>query len=105
MGNVHINGGTLDTVQTLNPVAGGYTSGRTISAATTLTPVSGATKLLLQTTGQNIRFTLDGTTPTASAGFQLKAGDPPIVIPVSSATIIKVIQEAATAVLTEQWCS
>ncbi len=91
--------------QTLTPVASGFTSGRNISAATTLTPPSGATKLLVQTITQNIRYTIDGTSPTASLGFQLRAGDPPIVIPVWPGTTIKVIQEAATAVLTEQWCS
>jgi len=48
-----------------NPV-GAHAEDTTVSAATTLTPPTGATKLLLQALAQNIRFTLDGTVPTAS---------------------------------------
>lgn len=85
-----------------NP-SGAHSSGATISSATTLTIPSGATKLLIQALTQNVRVTLDGTTPTASVGFQLKAGDPPVIIPLGNATAVKVIQEAATASLQYQF--
>lgn len=88
------------------PVANGFTNNRVISSAQTLTPPanSGATKIMLQTITQSVRYTLDGTTPTAAIGFQLKAGDPPLVLPYyEGSTILKVIQEAATAELKEQW--
>lgn len=85
-------------------VEGAHSSGATISSATTLTPPAGANRILIQALTQNVRFTLDGTTPTASLGFQLKAGDPPVLISVRDATL-KVIEETATASLQYQWGS
>lgn len=85
-----------------NPV-GAHDDGETISSAVTLTPPEGATKLMVQAHVQNVRFTLDGTAPTASLGFQIAAGDPPIIIPLGNGTTIKVIEEAATADLQFQW--
>lgn len=82
---------------------GAHVDGPTISSATTLTPPALATKVMIQALGQNVRFTLDGTTPTATTGFQLKAGDPPMILPLGNSTVIKVIQEAATADLQYQW--
>lgn len=84
---------------TFTPTVSGHNSGLTISSATTLTIPAGATQLMIQALTQNVRFTLDGTTPTASLGFQLAAGDPPIILPISSTTVVKVIQETATASL------
>jgi hypothetical protein len=81
---------------------GSHVDGTDISSAVTLTPADGATKLLLQPLGQNVRLTLDGTTPTANKGFQLAAGDPPVMVWVGGATI-KVIEEAASADLQYQW--
>jgi len=81
---------------------GNHVGGTSISSATTLTPEDGATKLLIQALDQNVRFTLDGTTPTASMGFQLVAGDPPVMIWAAGATV-KVIEEAATADIQYQW--
>ena len=84
------------------PVAS-HNSGLTITTGTTLTPPSGASKLLIQTLTQNVRYTLEGTVPTASVGFQLRAGDPPVIIPIGVNTTIKVVQEAATASLQYEW--
>lgn len=81
---------------------GSHTVNNSLSSAATLTKPAGARSLLAQALTQNIRFTLDGTTPTASTGFQLKAGDPPVLIPVVGSTI-KFIEETATAVLQYQW--
>lgn len=89
---------------TFEPV-GAHQDGRTISSATTITPPTGATKWLVQALSQNVRYTLDGTAPTTSKGFQLKAGDPPVVIPLGVATVLKVIEETATAGLQEQFGS
>jgi len=82
---------------------GAHSDGATISSATTLTPPTGATKIMIQALTQNVRFTLDGTAPTASKGFQLKSGDPAMIISIDSTTVLKVIQEAATADLQYQW--
>lgn len=85
-----------------NPI-GAHVDGATISSATTLTPATGATKIMIQALTQNIRFTLDGTAPEAAKGFQLKAGDPALIIPLGNSTTIKVIQETATADIQYQW--
>jgi hypothetical protein len=81
---------------------GSHVDGTDISSASTLSPEDGATKLLIQALDQNVRITLDGTTPTASKGFQLLAGDPPVLIWIADSTI-KVIEEAATADIQVQW--
>lgn len=82
---------------------GAHSSGANIAAATSLTAPARATKLIIQALTQNVRFTLDGTTPTAILGFQIRAGDPPFTIPVAPGVTVKVIQEAATASLQYQW--
>lgn len=94
--------GQIATGQTFTPV-GAHNSGLSISAAQTLTPPAGATKLRLQTLTQAVRYTLDGTTPTTSVGFQLAAAAAPIVIQVTPGTVVRVIQESATASLQYQW--
>jgi hypothetical protein len=82
---------------------GQHSGGLDISAAQTLTQPNGATWLLVQALTQNVRLTLDGTLPSGSVGFQIKAGDPPVLIPVTHNTIVRVVQEAATASLQFQW--
>lgn len=78
-----------------------YTPGAT--AATVYIPLQ-ARGILMQALTQNVRFTLDGTNPTASSGFQLKAGDPPIYIELDSRVFLKVIRETAGAVLEYEFC-
>lgn len=79
---------------------GGHHSGVVGAAAQTLNvPNQGARYVLIQALTQNVRITVDGTTPTASLGFQLVASDPPLLIPLSEHTIIKVFREAAGATL------
>lgn len=87
---------------TFNPI-GAHAEDTTVSSATTLTTPSGATKILLQALTQNVRFTLDGTTPTASLGFQLKAGDPPIIIPLKAGQSVILIEETASATIEYQF--
>ena len=84
-------------------VSGAHVDGTAISSAVTLTPPAAATKLMIQALDQSVRYTLDGTVPTASKGFQLFAGDPPVIIPVGNDMVIKVIEEAATADIQYQW--
>ena len=84
-------------------VVGAHVDGTSISSATTLTPPTGATKLLIQALTKNIRITLDGTAPEAAKGFQLAAGDPMLLIPLGNDTVIKVIEEEATADIQYQW--
>ena len=82
---------------------GAHNSGATISSATEITIPSGARYVRIQTLTQNVRYTLDGTDPTASSGFQLKAGDPPITLYVETGVTLKVIQETSGAVLQYQF--
>ena len=79
-----------------NPV-GSHSDGTDISSAVTLTVPTGATKVLIQALDKDIRYTLDGTAPTSTKGFQLAADDPPVIIPLGTSTTIKVIEEEATA--------
>ena len=82
---------------------GAHTTNATLSSAVTLTIPANATKLLMQAITQNVRITLDNTTPTATVGFQLRAGDPAVVIPIAVGTVIKVIEETATATIQYQF--
>ncbi len=80
-----------------------------ISTARTIMPAdftvdTQADKILMQTTTQNIRYTLvTGTAPTASHGFQLKSTDPPVLIMITPGVILTVIEEAASAVFNFQF--
>jgi hypothetical protein len=88
---------------------GNHIAGTDISSATTIMPGEmgvdlPADKVMIQTTAQNIRYTLDGTTPTPTVGFQLKATDPPrqIIIRAGEVTLT-VIEETGGAVLQVQF--
>ena len=80
---------------------GSHTTDATVSAATTLTRPAGATRLLLQTSTQNVRFTLDGTTPTATTGFLVTTTDGPVTI--ETVLDVEVIEVAASATIQYQW--
>jgi hypothetical protein len=62
----------------------------------TLSPPDNATEVLIQVLEINCRFTLDGTTPTTSSGFQLLAGDS-VIMSISKTTTIKIIGEETGA--------
>ena len=79
----------------------GHQNTSSLSSVVTLTPPAGVTKVLIQAVAKNLRFTVDGTTPTASVGFQLRAGDPPICVELTSEPV-KVIQESNGSSL--QYC-
>lgn len=81
----HVNQGSLNSVQTLQNFPG---------------EVKG---VLVQALTQNIRYTIGGTTPTTSLGFRLVAGDSPYIIPVSPTTVLKFIEETASASLQYQY--
>jgi hypothetical protein len=94
----------IQAVELFFTPVGAHNDGLAIAAAQTLTPPSAdVSKLLIQALVQNVRYTLDGSAPAANTGFQLKAGDPPVIIPITSATTVKVIEETATADLQFQW--
>lgn len=82
---------------------GAHGSNGSLDAAVTLTPPATANALLIQATGQNVRYTLDGATPTASVGFLLRGDDPALIIDVGVGMTIKVIEESAGATVEYQW--
>jgi hypothetical protein len=82
---------------------GNHSDGLDVSSAVTLTVPDGAHTLMMQALTQNVRFTVDGTTPEATKGFQLKAGDPPIILGFIGTPVVKVIEETTTADLQIQW--
>lgn len=84
---------------------GAHNDGSDISSAVDLidTRPAGATKIIVQTVGQNIRYTLDGTNPTATKGFRIRADDPPFIITLAGVNSLKIIEEAATADFQYQW--
>lgn len=88
---------------TFNPY--GAHNSLSLTTVQTLTQPSGSTQFIVQALSNNVRITVseNGTTPTASTGFQIKAGDPPSIIPIGSRSIIKVISEIGTANLEYQW--
>ena len=89
--------GDYRDVLMINPGVESHNDGLDVSSAATLTIPAKATKLVIQALEQNVRMTLEGTTPTSTKGFQIKAADPMIVIPLGANTQIKLIEEAATA--------
>jgi hypothetical protein len=94
--------GTVD-LSAFAPV-GTHTSNSSLGSVVALTPPPGADQLLIQALTQNVRFTLDGTAPTSSLGFMLKAGDSPVLIPIgATGQVIKVIEETAGGIIQYQW--
>jgi hypothetical protein len=99
-----------DNIKSAHPVTlhenyapiGAHVSNDDLSSVVTLTRPDGASTLIAQAMVANIAFTLDGSTPSATNGFQLTAGDSPMAIVGDS---IKMIQVSAGAVLQRQWVS
>lgn len=98
------------TWQTLNnnaiAVVGSHTTNSSLSTAVSLTQPSSANRILLQAFTQNVRFLFAETTstdaPTATKGFRLLAGER-IDLSVPAGTILKVIEETASASIQYQW--
>jgi hypothetical protein len=94
--------GMLDalTTMTAKPTAKGYRQLTGLSAVKTLANAgggipSGSAYAIIQAVGANVRWTDDGTVPTASFGMQLQAGKE---LPYDGdLTVLKFIEEAASA--------
>lgn len=83
-------------------IVGNHTTNSSLSSAVTLTTPSGGDVVQLQAFAQNIRYTTDGTTPTATTGFQITAGSL-VVIDIGPNQTLKVIEETASASIQYQW--
>lgn len=85
-------------------VIGYHTQISAPSTAQAIVVPENAGGVLIQAITQNIRITMDNfTAPTATRGFQIKAGDPAVYIPAVRGTQIRIIQEAASATVEYQF--
>lgn len=82
---------------------GAHQQNTSLSSAITLTTSAGTSGVVVQAISQNIRMIIGGiVAPTATLGFQLRAGDPAIFVPVQPGTVLRFIQETASATLQYQ---
>lgn len=93
----------MRTVLARGELQGSHTQNGTLSSAVTLTIPAGATGVYVQALTQNINFTMEGTTPTSTVGFTLVANDPVLAIPITTRTVLKFIEVAASATLKYQF--
>lgn len=100
--NAYQMSAVLNQWVTATPV-GDHTVESDISTATILTPPAGATQVLIQALTANVRYTLDGTTPTASVGFVLYVMADPLAIRLGAGGELQIIQETAGATVQYQW--
>lgn len=91
-------------VAPFDPV-GSHTRNAALGTAVDLsaTRPDGADKLMIQSETQNVRYTLDGTVPTAQVGFLLLTTQAPVIIACSDTTRIRVIAAVAGAVINYIW--
>ena len=59
--------------------------------------------LLVQAHTQNVWYTLDGTTPSATKGFVLLTTQNPIIIPIGNGVLPMFLRAASGAILQYQW--
>jgi hypothetical protein len=59
----------------------------------------GASKIMMQAITKALRYTLDGTTPSATIGFQLAAAADPIILSINEHTKLQVIREESGTIL------
>ena len=88
-------------------VIGLHIANTSLASAVTLTQPANAKRILIQAFAQNVRFIFAETTnttlvPTATLGFRLLAGER-LDLSISSQSILKVIEEAASASIQYQW--
>lgn len=87
---------------------GSLTKNSSLSSVVTITAPIRATGLLIQALSQNVRLTIDGTTPvtgtgSTGTGYDINAGTAAVLIPVREGQQVRMIEEAASAVVNYQW--
>lgn len=87
-------------VAPFKPMAGQPHRAQLVDSLFTVNIPVGCETVLVQATVQNIRYTVNGTNPTAASGFVLIAGNDPIAIGIDlQTTVLKFISETAGAIL------
>jgi len=64
---------------------------------------TGSERLMVQTHTQNVYYTLDGSTPSATNGFVLLTTQNPIIILVGHGVVPNFLRAAGGAILQYQW--
>jgi len=93
---------TLMVVQVFT-FLGSHTQVSDLSSVYEADPPNDAVRMLVQAFTQDVRFTLDGTDPSSTKGFQLKEGTPPIMLPINPSTPPKFIEEVSGATVEIQY--
>ena len=88
-------------------VVGSHIANASLASVVTLTQPANAKRILVQAFTQNVRFlfaeiTNTALVPTATLGFRLLAGER-IDLSIPSQSILKVIEETASASIQYQW--
>jgi len=81
---------------------GAHASLTDLATAQRLSAPAGAGQVLIQALGVDVRYTIDGSTPTISLGFRLIADADPILLRVLGAPV-QVIEETSGAEVQYQW--
>jgi len=76
---------------------------KTTAVATGSAIPSGTVWATVQAEAQDVRYTLDGTTPTATVGTLLKAGQPATIFLMTELQVAKWIEATASAKLNFQF--
>lgn len=83
-------------------IANGVMTNAVISGSTVLQFAAGSHICLLQATGANIYFTVDGSVPSATNGFTIYNGADPFYIEVVPTQVVTVIQASGSPRLRKQ---
>lgn len=78
---------------------GPQTTWANMTAAVGIGLPAGANALLVQATVQDVRITFDGQPPTATHGYQLRAGDPAVIVVLMAGGSLQAIQATSGALL------
>lgn len=82
----------------------GTRDNQSVSSTKTYTIPAGANGALVQAISQNVRVSLSSAAPaTSSDGMQIRAGDPPVLIPLAEGDSFTAQQETATATFYVQY--
>lgn len=91
------------TINTSIAAVGSHTRNASLSSAVSLAVPATANVLQIQAETQNVRYTLDGTTPTSTVGFLLYAGMEQYMIAVPVNGTVKIIEVTSGGVVNYQF--
>lgn len=84
---------------------GSHSTDNSLDTVNTYNVPARATHIVIGATSQNVRITLDGTAPSTTIGFLIKAGEEPVMLPVENQGAVKAIEVASAATVNYQFIS